>query len=176
MAESEAEVNFRPATDTEPAYIHTAAPDFRRLELLDNTRVEEEGCLGITHEKKYFEFETYPNAVFIKRNLTPSEYLVNRAGDLVPPTLSIERMKNEVAAIRFILKHTTIPTPNVRCAFEDHGRYYIVTDTVGPGRIDIGDVPEDKKTTVYAELERDIAQMHQLTSNVNALWAAYWAT
>jgi len=41
-----------------------------------------------------------------------------------------ERIKNEVASIKFIKEHTTIPVPNVRCAFEDHGRHFIITDLV----------------------------------------------
>ncbi|KAF9483162.1 hypothetical protein BDN70DRAFT_852222 [Pholiota conissans] len=166
MFDNKAEADRDELADTQPAYIHSVAPDPRRLDPLDNPRVEEEGCLGITHEKKYYDFPEYPNAVFIKRNITPSEYLVNLAGNLVPPTLCIERMRNEVASMRFIQKHTSIPTPNIRCAFEDHGRYYIITDMVGPGSIDLGDVPEDKRAMVYAELEGYIAQMHQLTSKV----------
>ena len=121
----------------------------------------------ITHEKKYYEFETYPNAaVFIKRNLTPSEYLVNRAGYLVLPYMPMECIKNETAAIHFIQKHTNIPTPNIRVAFEDHGRFYLITDYVGPGSVTLGQLPEEKKAEVIEELEGYIKEMHALTSNV----------
>jgi hypothetical protein len=37
-----------------------------------------------------------------------------------------ERMKNKVAAMRYIQSNTDIPTLNIRCAFEDRGRYYII--------------------------------------------------
>ncbi|KAF8065975.1 kinase-like domain-containing protein [Lyophyllum atratum] len=72
-------------------------------------------------------------------------------------------MKNEVAAIRYIQSNTTIPTPNIRCAFEDHGRYYIITDMV-PG-VPLVELPEDKKALVIKELEGYIAQMHTIKLN-----------
>jgi aminoglycoside phosphotransferase (APT) family kinase protein len=102
--------------------------------------------------------------VFIKRNLTPSEYNISLDGRLIIPYMCIERMKNEVAAIRYIQRHTTIPTPNIRAAFEDHGRYYIVTDMV-PG-VTLAQLPEDKKAPVIAEVEGYMAQMHALKSKV----------
>jgi hypothetical protein len=55
-------------------------------------------------------------------------------------------MKNEVAAIRYIQSNTNTPTPNIRCAFEDHGRYYIITDLV-PGVI-LTELPDDKKAPI----------------------------
>jgi hypothetical protein len=113
-----------------------------------------------THEKKYYEFKD----TFIKRNITPSEYMINIKGNLVLPYKCIERMKNEVATIRYIQSHTTIPTPNIRCAFEDHGRYYIITDIV-PG-VDISQLPDDKKAPVIKELEEYRAQMHAIKSKV----------
>ena len=114
----------------------------------------------ITHEKKYYEFED----TFIKRNLTPSEYMINYEGHLVLPYKRIERMKNEVAAIRYIQSHTTIPTPNIRCAFEDHNRYYIVTDIV-PG-VTLAQIPDNKKAPIIKELEGYRDQMHAIKSKV----------
>ena len=111
----------------------------------------------ITHEKKYYEFE-------VKRNLTPSEYMINYEGHLVLPYKCIERMKNEVAAIRYIQSHTTIPTPNIRCAFEDHNRYYIVTDIV-PG-VTLAQIPDNKKAPIIKELEGYRDQMHAIKSKV----------
>jgi aminoglycoside phosphotransferase (APT) family kinase protein len=102
--------------------------------------------------------------VFIKRNLTPSEYIVNRAGKLVLPHMCMERMKNEVAAMRYIESNTNIPIPNLRCAFEDHGRYYIITDLV-PGVV-MAKLPDDKKAPVIKELEGYVAQMHAIKSKV----------
>jgi aminoglycoside phosphotransferase (APT) family kinase protein len=124
----------------------------------------EDECIAITSEKKYYEFENPKGGVFIKRNLTPSEYIVNRFGDLVLPYMCFERLKNEVAAIRYIQSNTTVPTSHIRAAFEDHGRYYIITDLV-PG-VPLQDIPDDKKAVVWKELEGYIAQMHAITSDV----------
>ena len=125
----------------------------------------EGGCLAITEQKKYYEFENKEGPVFIKRNLTPSEYLINSAGKLLIPYLCMERMKNEVAAIRYVQSlNINIPTPNIRCAFEDHGRYYIITDHV-PG-VPLAELPHDKKVPVIKELEGYVAQMHAIKSNV----------
>jgi aminoglycoside phosphotransferase (APT) family kinase protein len=74
-------------------------------------------------------------------------------------------MKNEVAAIRYIQNlDINIPTPNIRCAFEDHGRYYIITDMV-PG-VSLLRIPDDKKATVIKELKGYIAQLHSIKSKV----------
>ncbi|KAF8187528.1 hypothetical protein BJ912DRAFT_810555, partial [Pholiota molesta] len=82
-------------------------------------------------------------------------YIVNRFGDLVLPYMCFERLKNEVAATRYIQSNTTIPTPNIRAAFEDHGRYYIISDLI-PG------VTLTKNAIVLKELEGYIAQMHAI--------------
>ena len=55
-------------------------------------------------------------------------------------------------------------TSTFRCAFEDHGRYYIVTDIV-PG-VRLKELPEDKKASVIKELEGYVAQMHTIKSKV----------
>jgi len=104
--------------------------------------------------------------VFIKRNLTPSEYIVTtHGGQLLIPYMCIERMKNEVAAIRYVQSlDIDIPTPNIRCAFEDHGRYYIITDIV-PG-VALSQLPEGKKAPVIKELEGYVARMHTIKSKV----------
>jgi aminoglycoside phosphotransferase (APT) family kinase protein len=104
--------------------------------------------------------------VFIKRNLTPSEYgFTTHTGDLIIPYLCKERMKNEVAAIRYVQSlDINIPTPNIRCAFEDHGRYYIITDLV-PG-VSLAELPDDKKATVIKEVEGYVAQLHSIKSKV----------
>ncbi|KIM38998.1 hypothetical protein M413DRAFT_29576 [Hebeloma cylindrosporum] len=151
--------------DAEPGYIHSVAPEPRRLDPLDNPRIaEEKGCIGITDQKKYYKFEDKEGPVFIKRNLTPSEYLVNLAGNLKIPYLCKERMENEMAIIRYIQSlNINIPTPNIRCAFEDHGRYYLITDLV-PG-VRLKDLPDDKKAPVIKELEGYVAQLHTIKSD-----------
>lgn len=164
MVEDGTSIDRSEASNFEPSYVHSVAPDPRRQDPIDNPRIVEEGCLGISHERKYYKYENPEGHVFIKRNLTPSEYMVNSVGNLVLPRMCMERMKNEVAAIRYVQSHTNIPTPNIRCAFEDHGRYYIITDLV-PG-VRMADLPDDKKAPVIKELEGYIAQMHAITSKV----------
>ena len=57
-----------------------------------------------------------------------------------------------MAAIRYVQAlDINIPTPNIRCAFEDHSRYYIITDLV-PG-VPLSQLPDDKKAPVIKELE-----------------------
>ena len=74
-------------------------------------------------------------------------------------------MKNEVAAIRYIQSlDINIPTPNIRCAFEDHGRYYVITDMV-PG-VALKHLPDDKKAPVIKELEGYVARLHTIKSKV----------
>ncbi|KDR80937.1 hypothetical protein GALMADRAFT_136015 [Galerina marginata CBS 339.88] len=149
--------------EAEACYVHTVPHDPRRLDVHDNARAIEEGCLYLTQEKKYYEFLDPNSSVFVKRNLTPSEYLVSYYGNLVLPIMCPERMKNEIAAIRYIQSNTTIPTPNIRCAFEDHGRFYIITDMV-PG-LTMAEIPDDKKAAVIKELEGYVDQMHAIKSN-----------
>ncbi|KDR72725.1 hypothetical protein GALMADRAFT_762580 [Galerina marginata CBS 339.88] len=126
-------------------------------------RIKEKECLMITHEKKYYEFDE----VFIKRSLTPSEYhaitFTDKTITLIP-LMCPERMKNEVAAIRYVQSNTNIPTPNIRCAFEDNGRFYIITDVV-PGPT-LAQLPDDKKAGVIKEVEGYVAQMHAIKSKV----------
>ncbi|KAF8910410.1 kinase-like domain-containing protein [Gymnopilus junonius] len=165
MSSATAESIPTEASDTEPGYVHYVAADPRRQDSIENTRITEDGCWAITEQKKYYDFDygkEYP--VFIKRNLTPSEYTINQEGDLLLPYKCQERMRNEVAAIRYIQKYTTIPTPNIRCAFEDHGRYYIITDVV-PG-VALASLPSEKKAQVIKEVEGYRTQMHAIKSKV----------
>ena len=74
-------------------------------------------------------------------------------------------MKNEVAAIRYVQGlDINIPTPNIRCAFEDHGRYYIITDIVSGARLSL--IPDDKKPLVIKELVGYLDQLHSIKSKV----------
>jgi len=95
--------------------------------------------------------------VSIKWNLTPSEYLHNYAGQLIILYLRIGRMNDEVAAIRYVQSlDIKIPTPNIRCAFEDHGRYYTITDIV-PG-VPLKELLHDKKALAIEEPDGYVAQ------------------
>ncbi|PPR06700.1 hypothetical protein CVT26_001367 [Gymnopilus dilepis] len=166
------------AANEEPSYIHTVAPDPRRSDPIDNPvwssiflprtmlyltcvqRIAEEGCTAITEQKKYYEIDN----VFVKRNLTPSEWAINIYGHLLIPYKCKERLKNEAAAIRYIKANTSIPVPNIRCAFEDHGRFYLMTDIV-PG-VQMANLPDDVKGQVIKEVDGYVAQMHAIKSKV----------
>jgi len=88
-------------SDAEPGYVHSVAPDPRRLNpLLNPVSCNSLGCvlnsfdihfsvswnfegfISITEQKNTMNLKTglKEGPVFIKRNLTPSEYLVNLAG------------------------------------------------------------------------------------------------
>jgi len=118
----------------------------------------------ITHEKKYYH-QTSSNGeeTFVKRSLVPSEYMTNLMGKVVVAVMPMARLKNEVAAIKFVKQHTQIPVPNIRCAFEDNGRYYVMTDVV-PG-IDMASLKDDEKPKVMKELEGYLEVMHGMKSN-----------
>jgi len=96
----------------------------------DRTRggAEDDGCFGVTPERKYYEF----NSVFIRRTLEPHELMYNIRNELVVPHIIKERMMNDVAAIEFVRQNTSIPLPKVLAAFHDNGRYYIIQERV-PG-------------------------------------------
>jgi hypothetical protein len=103
--------------------------------------------------------------VYVKRNLTPSEWIINIHGKLVHPPLAKERLMNEAAAIAYVREHLPeIPVPNIRAAFEDHGRFYIIEDEVP--RVNLSELSEDKKTAVLPELERCIAMMQSHKSKI----------
>ena len=117
----------------------------------------------ITHEKKYYKLtSSNGEGTFVKRSLVPSEYMTNLKGKLVVAVMPMARLKNEVAAINFVKQHTNIPVPNIRCAFEDNGRYYIITDIV-PGKR-LVDLREDEKPKVIDELEGYLETMHGMQS------------
>ncbi|KAI0310999.1 kinase-like domain-containing protein, partial [Amylostereum chailletii] len=103
------------------------------------------------------------NTVWIKRNVVPSEWQTNRFGDTIIPLMPSERLKNELKAMDFIRRHTDIPLPSVRSAFEDNERFYVILDHA-PG-IELADLPEDKKATAIAEVEKYLATLRELKSS-----------
>lgn len=88
------------------------------------------------------------NSVFIKRNLSmPSEYMkLILLGNLVLLQMCLERLKNKGGhrQILIISRVTPSPLPNIRCAFKDHGRYYIITDIISG--VALVDLPNDKQS------------------------------
>jgi hypothetical protein len=127
----------------------------------------EEGCISITGQKKYYEFENKEGPVFIKRNLISSEYLVNFAGHFVLRCLCKERMKNEAAAIRYVQSlDINIPILKIRCAFEDHGRHYLITDFRFVPGVVLVQFPNERKAPIIKELEGYVAQLQTPASKI----------
>ncbi|KAG6860412.1 hypothetical protein C0995_011483 [Termitomyces sp. Mi166 len=139
------------------------APERPESPLDVDPRALEEGAFILTHEKKYYDLRDQ-YCTYVKRSLSPSEYVVNILGKVVRPHFVKERLQNEVAAIAFLKANTTIPLPNVRCAFEDHGRYYIIMDTV-PG-IEMVEVPLAEQGPILEELAGYREQLRSLKSKV----------
>ncbi|KAF8069251.1 hypothetical protein FPV67DRAFT_1669268 [Lyophyllum atratum] len=127
MLEQVTEVDRSASSDTEAGYIHSVAPDPRRPDPLDNPRIEEEGCLAITEQKKYYEFVN------------------TNAGNLILPYMIMERMKNEVAAIRYIQSKPPFPLRTSAAPSKTTG-----ATTSSP--------------TWFRELEGYVAQMHTIKS------------
>ncbi|KAG6870463.1 hypothetical protein C0995_012810, partial [Termitomyces sp. Mi166 len=115
------------------------------------------------NEKKYYDLRDQYHT-YVKRSLSPSEYMVSIFGQIIRPHFVKERLQNEVVAIVFLKANTTIPLPNVRCAFEDHGRYYIIMNTI-PG-IEMLKVPLAEQGPILEELAGYREQLHSLKSKV----------
>ena len=86
----------------------------------------------MTHEKKIYEIKGGTGDIFVKRNITPPEFMFNWKGEIEVPHIAMERVKNEAAAMMYVKEHTNIPVPTIHCAFEDNGRFYIIEDLM-PG-------------------------------------------
>jgi len=121
---------------------------------------KDEGCLGVSPERKYYSFDS----VFIKRTLEPHEFMYSlRYNELVVPYIIKERMMNDAAAIEFVRQNTSIPLPKVLVAFHDNGRYYLVQERV-PG-VQLARLNDEAdRLVVMKELEGYIDVMHGLKS------------
>ncbi|TFK53173.1 kinase-like protein [Heliocybe sulcata] len=127
-------------------------------------RVMEPGCIGLSHEKKYFVVGNDPSEMFIKRSLEEREYTINWRSEMVIPRFVKERLQNEAAAIRYVKEHTNIPVPVIRGAFEDCGRYYLLEDVV-PGVL-MAELSDEQKAVVTVELEQYIDTLHSIKSKM----------
>ena len=119
---------------------------------------EEEGCFGITFERKYYQQE----GAFIKRSLRPREFRTGYRG-LHVPRVGKERLKNEAESLLFIREHTDIPVPTVYCHFEDDEAYYLIVEHVEGESM--ADLTEPQKAIVGEELKRHLATLRTLKSN-----------
>jgi aminoglycoside phosphotransferase len=106
--------------------------------------------------------------VFLKRTLTPGEYMEVVGEYVLVPYMHMERMKNEAAAIDYIRRNTNIPVPVVRCAY---GRFYIITDIPG---VPMSQLPDDnQKAIVMEEVELHLRTMQEMTSKVMGGFLGY---
>jgi hypothetical protein len=94
-------------------------------------------------ERKYYELQHIEANTFVKRSLSPGEWACNIADELFVLRMGMELLINEAAAIHFVRRNTCIPVPTVRCAFEDHGWFYLITDMV-PGVVRVNFSPHQK--------------------------------
>ena len=117
----------------------------------------EEGCEGITFERKYYQ----RGLSYIKRSLRKHEYRKGYHGTYVP-RLSKERLLNEAECLRYIRRMTNIPVPTVFADFEDDDAYYLVTEYVKG--VSMSELSEEKKAPVLQELNQHILTLHSLTS------------
>ena len=76
--------------------------------------------------------------------------------------MGIEQLRNEAAAIDFVRRNTCIPVPTVRCALKDHGRFYLITNTVLG--IAMAKLSPDQKAVVMEELSGYLEIMRTMTS------------
>ena len=118
----------------------------------------------MTHEKKIYEIKGGTGDIFVKRNITPPEFMFNWKGEIEVPHIAMERVKNEAAAMMYVKEHTNIPVPTIHCAFEDNRRFYIIEDLM-PG-VSINRLSEPQKAIVMEELEGHIAELHSIASTV----------
>jgi len=80
---------------------------------------QDEGCTHITSDREYYRLD----GVFVKRTLRPD-------GNVVLPLRSNDRIRNEVACLRFVRENTDVLVPKVVCVFEDDESVYTITEAV----------------------------------------------
>lgn len=135
------------------------APAYSAVDPRARGGAEDEGCLGVSPERKYYEFDS----VFIRRTLEPHEFMYNYNNELAVPPMIEARMMNDAAAIEFVSENTSIPSPKVLAAFHDNGRYYIIQELL-PG-IQLRQLQsEADRLVVMKELEGYVEILHNLKS------------
>ncbi|KAF9772976.1 hypothetical protein IL306_009270 [Fusarium sp. DS 682] len=117
----------------------------------------EEGCEGITFERKYYQ----RGVSYIKRSLRRHEYKKGLHG-LHAPQLSKERLQNEADCLRFIRHATNIPVPTVYAGFEDDGAYYLITEFIDG--VLMSELPEEEKDPIFQELNKHLVSLRNLKS------------
>jgi hypothetical protein len=135
--------------------------DVRVSTMVNNQELNEQkeaGCLGITHERKYY----HVNNSFVKRSLRPREWKTGWTGQTHIPHLGRERLFNEAAALDFAVSNTTIPVPKLHACFEDDEVIYLITEYIeGRG---MNELKGEEKLIVGEELEKYLQQLHGLKS------------
>ncbi|KLO13806.1 kinase-like protein [Schizopora paradoxa] len=125
----------------------------------DRGGANDEGCIAVTPERKYYEF----NDVFIRRSLEPHEWVYNVLNEVAVPHIIEERMMNDVLCSIFVRQNTSIPVPKVLAAFHDNGRYYIIQERVEGIQLARLQSEADRQV-VMKEVEGYVEVLHRLRS------------
>ncbi|KAI9674966.1 MAG: hypothetical protein M1817_001372 [Caeruleum heppii] len=141
----------------------SAHPSNRRLgDNVSNVELNEKrenGCFGITHERKYFR----DRGAFVKRSLRAHEWQTNpRTGTVHVPKQGRERLLNEAASLDFLKEHTNIPVPTLHCAFEDDGAVHLVMEYVEGTGMD--QLNKEQREVVEKELDLHLRTLRSLRS------------
>ncbi len=62
---------------------------------------------------------------YLKRSLAPSEYKTTLSGEVIVPFCNRERLKNEVACLKYIREKTDIPVPEVLDVYKENGSFFV---------------------------------------------------
>lgn len=108
------------------------------------------------------EYCSYPDR-FLKRSLAPPEYKTAQSGKLYVPFRNIERLKNEVACLKYIREKTDIPVPEVLEAYEENGSYYLWTARAEG--VPLQDLEKKDRLKVLPEIRRHVDTLRTLRSN-----------
>lgn len=103
------------------------------------------------------------NTILIKRSIAPDEYPDSAGRDYWDSLKMKESLRNEVAAIRFVKQHTTVPVPNVVGAFVDRGVYYMMIEKE-QNVIGLQDLAPGQREEAVAEINGYVAQLQSLRS------------
>ncbi|KAI9886841.1 MAG: hypothetical protein M1823_001340 [Watsoniomyces obsoletus] len=146
-----------PPASTSPV----ASGEVTRLTNQSLNAKKEDGCFGITAERKYYRV----GKTFIKRSLRSREWQFSPwKGRVHVPRLGRERLINEAASMVYIRDHTQIPVPTLHCSFEDDGAIYLIMEYIeGVG---MNELTPPEQEVVKKEVESHLQTLRGLHSRV----------
>lgn len=104
------------------------------------------------------------NEVSIKRSTLPTPVLDHQHRHVDSPDHSAAKLRNELEAILYLRKHTSVPVPSVIASFEDRDAFYLILDN--PTTRPATEAP-DQPTREYIkyQLTEYMAEIKQCKSN-----------